>query len=299
VDHLSALPRYVLPGHFQIVCDDKSGYDHVFVSDASKTFFGFEWAGCFFFTSNTIPFGWKLSAFIYHSIGLLASHFFRSIGIPCSLYIDDRHNGQLCLASQDSGLPGAYSSLPTQQDRNIALASSAIFLVCFYLSRLGYCIGLAKSTLTPSMQVPYLGFMCDSSRQSFCLLPEKNKKFLALLNEVLSRDTVSTLSLQRLAGKCNSLALAVPGVRLFTNEMNLAISRGSRSKKPSRLSGALLQEVQHWRFLENWPGVLPWREEKHVQVLLASDASLYAWGGVRFAPGAISPSRSRTFAHPP
>ena len=37
---------------------------------------------------NTIPFGWNLSAYVYHSTGLLVSHYFRSIGIPCSLYID-------------------------------------------------------------------------------------------------------------------------------------------------------------------------------------------------------------------
>ena len=42
------------------------------------------------------PFGWKLSAFVKHSIGLLVSHYFRSNGIPCTLYIvDDRHSSQI------------------------------------------------------------------------------------------------------------------------------------------------------------------------------------------------------------
>ena len=38
----------------------------------------------------TIPFLWKSSDFIYHSIGLLALRYFCSVSIPRSLYIDER-----------------------------------------------------------------------------------------------------------------------------------------------------------------------------------------------------------------
>ena len=80
LDSLSGLPRYVTPSSFQSVCDDKSGNDHVLLSPGleSRTYFGFAW-GRWYFTSNTIPFGWKSSAYIYHSIRLLASHYFRSV----------------------------------------------------------------------------------------------------------------------------------------------------------------------------------------------------------------------------
>jgi hypothetical protein len=74
--------------------DDKSGYDHLFLSDSSSTFFGFESAN-WYFVSATTPFGWKLSAYVYRTTGSEVSHYFRSNGIPCSLYIDDRHIGQL------------------------------------------------------------------------------------------------------------------------------------------------------------------------------------------------------------
>ena len=83
-----------LPSSFQSVCDDKSGHDHVLLTPESHPYFGFQWGG-WYFTSNTIHFGWKSSAYIYHSIGLLASHYFRSLLIPCSLYIDDRHTGEI------------------------------------------------------------------------------------------------------------------------------------------------------------------------------------------------------------
>ncbi|KAK3750990.1 hypothetical protein QZH41_007602 [Actinostola sp. cb2023] len=94
LDTLPDVPRYVSKDSFQSITDDKSGYDHVLLTNDSKTYFDFQWAG-WYFVSNTIPFGWKLSAHVYHTIGSSASHYFRSLGIPCSLYIDDRHIGQL------------------------------------------------------------------------------------------------------------------------------------------------------------------------------------------------------------
>lgn len=57
LDHLSDLPRYVLPGHFQTTFDDKSGYQHVRLHPSSETYFGLEWK-IIFFVFRTLPFGW-------------------------------------------------------------------------------------------------------------------------------------------------------------------------------------------------------------------------------------------------
>ena len=128
LDSISSLPRYVSPSSFQSVCDDKSSYDHLFLSPPSRSYFGFQWAG-WYFVSNTIPFGWKSSAFIYHSIDLLTSHYFRSQSIPCSLYIDDRHRGELNLPI----LTPTYALFTSDRARSFALASSASFIVCLTL----------------------------------------------------------------------------------------------------------------------------------------------------------------------
>ena len=37
LDHLSDLPRYVLPGHYQTSFDKKSGYQHVSLHSSSRT----------------------------------------------------------------------------------------------------------------------------------------------------------------------------------------------------------------------------------------------------------------------
>ena len=94
LDTLLDLPRYVGRDTYQTILDDKSGYDFLLLSLESRAFFGIQWGGGYF-VYNTLPFGWRISPFVYHSTGLVVSTFFRSIGIPCSLYIDDRHNGQL------------------------------------------------------------------------------------------------------------------------------------------------------------------------------------------------------------
>ena len=102
---ISSLSHSVLPGHFQTFFDDKSGYDHVHLHPSSSTFFGLQWKG-WYFVFTTIPFGWKASAFVYHSIGMAATNYIHSLGVPCSQYIDDRHCGQLCLSFTQSSYSG-------------------------------------------------------------------------------------------------------------------------------------------------------------------------------------------------
>ena len=117
----------------------------------------------------------------------------------------------------------------------------------------------------------------DSVRQAFVLIEEKRQKCLSLTRHVLSSNSTDVKMLQRLSGKYMSFSLAVPGARLFTNEINIGISKGLRSSRPVPISGALREEIRHWLFLESWTGYLPWRQELHHQIKLCSDASSFAW----------------------
>lgn len=111
---------------------------------------------------------------------------------------------------------------------NLTCAHLASFLICYTLIKLGYCIGLSKSIFILSQRVPYLGFECDSHLQTFHLLSNKKLKFITLVETILSSDRVSLINLQKLAGKC--MSMAVPGTRLFTNEIKM-------SQKPPALLG--------------------------------------------------------------
>ena len=117
-----------------------------------QTYVGFEWAG-WWFVCATLPFGWKESPFIYHTIGLAVSSYLRRLRVPCSLYIDDRLNGELFTPT------GTWAVIPSVRSNAFRkrAATTAIFIVLSVLVRLGYTIGIPKSTLYPVQLLEYLG----------------------------------------------------------------------------------------------------------------------------------------------
>lgn len=256
-------------------CDDKSGYDHVLLQEASQQYFGICWRGVWF-VCTTLPFGWKESPFIYHTIGLVASGYFRRLGIPCSLYIDDRLQGEVFTSS------GPWSTPPAQRSEDFRRRAAvvAILIVLSTLVRLGYTIGIEKSVLKPTTCLEYLGFEVNSSRQAF-LVPQRKLLAWARLREQIlsSRNRVNVKTLQRFQGKCISFGLAVPATKLFIR----AISRSIASVDDSghvAMGAALREELEYWRFLDTWHDVLPWREERHLRISISTDASLHGWGCV-------------------
>ena len=62
-DKITDLPWYVGKGDFQTILDDKSGYDHILLSEQSREYFGLFWKG-WFLVYNSLPFGWSPSAYI-------------------------------------------------------------------------------------------------------------------------------------------------------------------------------------------------------------------------------------------
>ena len=125
-------------------------------------------------------------AFVYHTTGSLVSSYLRTIGIPYSLYIDDRHSSQIVFPATSP--PPVVIACKSVDERNFTLAQIAIFLLCFTLMKLGYTIRLDKSILVPSQSVSFLGFLSDSLNQAFRLLPHKKEKFLLLIKDFLARN---------------------------------------------------------------------------------------------------------------
>ena len=123
---ITNIPRYVDPNHFQAKLDDKSGYDHVSLTEDSRTFFGLFWKG-WYLVYNTLPFGCSPSAYVYHTTGLGPTHFIRSQGVPASQYINDHHLGQLRLPDSSSW-------------SNLDLAIAAVFIASLVLVSCGYFI---------------------------------------------------------------------------------------------------------------------------------------------------------------
>ena len=70
----------------------------------------------------------------------------------------------------------------------------------------------------------------------------------------------------------------------FTRELNAAITKGLHSHKPILVRGALREEISHWLFLETWDDPLQWRDERHIQISVAMDASASGWGASILSP---------------
>ena len=175
LDTLKEVPRIVSQGMFLSSVDDKSGYDHVRLSEDSRSYFGIQYGG-WFFVYNTIPFGWKLSAYVYQQIGLVATSYCRSLNVPCLQYIDDRLVGEL-------GCTGERSP-------SLTLAKKGLFIVCEVLLRLGYFLALKKCVFYPCQILKFLGMIIDSIRLAFIIPVEKRKSFALLREHVTERDKI-------------------------------------------------------------------------------------------------------------
>lgn len=275
LDKLSDVPRYVFKDSYMTKCDDKSDYDHVLLQEKSQQYFGFECNG-WWFVCATLPFGWKESPFIYHNIGLAASSYFRSIGIPCSLYIDDRLNGELLTPSGPWSTPYSDRSDSYRHDA----AAMAIKIVSIVLVRLGYTIGLSKSVLKPTHRLEFLGFIVDSVNQTFVIPQRKITTFAALREQILlCKKSVNVKRLQKLQGKCVSFSLALPVIKLYIRAISRAIATASDTGLV-KFTADVREEVEYWRFLDSWSSFTPWRKEKHVRLSLSTDASGTGWGCV-------------------
>ncbi|VDI64552.1 Hypothetical predicted protein, partial [Mytilus galloprovincialis] len=264
LDTLKDVPRVISENSYLSSLDDKSGYDHILLHPHSKMYFGLQFGG-WFMVYNSIPFGFKASAFIYHTTGLVAMSYCRSLGVPGLLYIDDR-------------LVPEWKGDSTDKADPYYLALKGLYIVCQVLVRLGYFLNLTKCVLTPTKCLKFLGMLCDSRKMAFILPQEKKISFSELKEKILANDEVALKTLQRFAGKCISFVLAIPGSRLYSREVNRAVGIAFKNSRPIKIYNELRAEISMWRFLDNWTGCAPWRDEKHLQVVLASDATPYKWG---------------------
>ena len=260
---LADVPRYVYEGSFITKCDNRSGYDHVSLSPSSQTYVGFQWKR-FWFVCTTLPFGWKTSPYIY-----IIPWYLRARGIPYSLYIDDRLNGEL-VTSQ-----GLLSILPEnrRQEYRFSAATAAIYCVLSLLVDLGYTISITKSVLYPTTSVEYLGLTVDSLKEAFIVPGRKIEALAVLRKNILGcKNWHKSESPAGISGKCISLSLGVPAAKLFIREMSHAIASANNNGRVS-LTPALREELSYWQFLDFWQDFLSWRDEKHVRLSLSTDAS--------------------------
>ncbi len=216
--------------------------------------------------SNTLPFGWKNSAYIYHSTNLQVTSYLRAWMIPNLIYIDDR-------------LIEQYRGKKVQDLTTYQRSELSCYAACELLIRVGYCIGLDKSVLVPQMVLGFLGVLVDTWKQAFLLTAKRKQKFATLRDRVLSGSVTDLLLIQKLMGHCISFISIIPAAKLYTSSMARAVSQAVKAGNSDIvMDAALKEEIEHWKFLDDWCDHMPWFHEFHGTVNIATDSSSYAWG---------------------
>ena len=158
--------------------DHKNGYFHVPLHRNSRKFFGVFWRGVYY-VLTVLPFGWKSSPLIYHSITEAVNMYIRSLGIPMLGWIDD----MLGMTEQ------SYRDSPDNVQFHSAMR--AMVIVSIILFKAGYFISTSKCCLIPEQFVTFLGIDCDTKYGRFLVPQERVQKYLPVLQGFLSKQWVS------------------------------------------------------------------------------------------------------------
>ena len=115
----------------------------------------------------------------------------------------------------------------------------------------GYFLSPKKCNLRPTKVQRYLGMLCDSDTASFRVPPDKMAKLHDLLSTALAAGEISFRTLERIAGKCMSMTVAIRPASLWTHAMLTALSEleksGLRRVDLSKVEfGELRGEFRRW-----------------------------------------------------
>ena len=88
MDNAAKVAEVAWEGAYFFKIDHKNGYLHVPIHEKSRKFFGICWNGVYY-VFTVLPFGWKTSPVVYHSITEAAAMYLRSLDIPMLDWIDD------------------------------------------------------------------------------------------------------------------------------------------------------------------------------------------------------------------
>ena len=262
-------------GCYMTSLDDLSAFHHILLRPSSWPLFGFTHRGVDYCWC-VLPFGFKESPWVYHTLSEAKAAFIRSKGIPALAYLDD---SWLSNHVATQGLPARDQWLAAGEATHVAMLVS-------FMS--GCFLSVKKCDLRPTRLQQYLGILCDSDTATFRVPPDKLDKLRQLVTTALDGEGTSFRTLQRIAGKCMSMTVAIRPASLWTHAMfstlaALEKSGLSRIDLTSEARGDLVGELRQWKGLASTSHEGPWQRARHFMAALtegASDASSVGWGGV-------------------
>ena len=274
MDTVSRVPVVAEEGVFMGSLDDRSGFHNLALQPESWPLFGVHYDGVDY-VCTTAPFGWNESPVCYHSLSEAKAACVRSRGIPCLAYIDDAWYANFA------------ATFGASRRVQWLAAAEALHLGVIVSFLCGYFLSDTKCELNPSQVQKYLGIICDSTTASFRVPEDKLRKLHALIEQALAAGSITVTRLEKIAGKCVSMSVAIRPASLWTHYMFAAINR---AKGPVIHLGSrpdLCAELRIWLDLSTTSQEGPWYKARHYEVALtagSSDASSNQYGGVVSLP---------------
>ena len=278
MDNAPKVAEVAWGGVYFFKIDHKNGYQHVPIHEDSWKYFGVFWKGIYYVFA-VLPFGWKSSPFIYHTITEAVAMYCRSLGIPMVVWIDD----MLGMSEQK------YRGKPDEELFQSALR--AMVVVSIVLFKAGYFLGLPKCKLVPEKVMTYLGIECDSLKSRFSVPEDRVMKYVALLQELVERKYISFAEMEKVVGKLVSLECAVPAGMWYTRFQYATMRESGVSSDSSKslknrvlllVTEELLQEWNMWIYFLKLNTGSAWKtlETVFIQADISSDASGRTFAGV-------------------
>ena len=278
MEPVSKIAELSWKGAYFFKIDHKQGYLHVPIERKSRKFFGIKWKGKYY-VITVLPFGWKSSPLVYHSISEAVAMYLRSLGIPLVVWIDDMFGMTEAQFKNSSDETQFQSAL-----RNMVVTSMVLF-------RAGYFCGMNKCSLIPEQVMQYLGIVCNSISARFFIPEDRADKYLRILEIMTCKKSVSYHELEKIVGKLVSLECAVPPGMWYVRSLYAALSKSKITPShPSKikqivhiqLDNSMLEDLNTWIFFLKTNKGSPWKQYHNLflQADIASDASGRSFAGI-------------------
>ena len=139
---------------------------------------------------------------------------------------------------------------PNQQ---FVAAQATASLVLDVLYQAGYSISISKCELTPSTRLVFHGIICDTAQCRFKAPADKLEKLEHILSDAITSGAITFQMLEKLAGKCTSLSVAVPVAALYTHHMYKQIASFQRTGGRHRSTAISIPKNSGLMFeMEKW-----------------------------------------------
>ena len=237
-------------GCYMTSLDDASTFHHILLRPSSWPLFGFSYGGTNYCWC-VLPFGFSLSPWCYHTLSEAKAASLRLKGTSALAYLDDSRVSNF---QASNGLAAREQWLAAGDATHVAMLVS--FLCSQFLSA-------KKCDFRPTRQQQYLGMVCDSDTATFRVPQDKLEKMQQLLREALAAGHLSFRTLQRITGKCMSMAVTIRPALMWTHAMFAVVAElgmsGRCSVDLSHDSRAdLVSEFKQWLSITATSQEGPW-----------------------------------------